>query len=252
MEYNSKDPIHITAPLPLMILSNIDRVQALLNAELITEADLKPNWKEELDNLQLKGVSWLYHFSPKCNLTSILQYGLMSRTYASACGITINQCGGNQLSHYLSDKFGYEDLIHLCFCTDHPMMFRVVQETKQPLVLFAIDPIVIAFKGTQLTDQNAASNAHQSIDSLVSMPNEVIAATKQHYVSRSSGIFGYHQAEVMVKQYIPPFFISAYKEVEIPVPIGTLLSMSSSASDTSTAIATSTVSTEAKQTEVVD
>ena len=245
MEYNSKDNVHITSPLPLVIPSNIDRVQALLDNELITESDLKPNWKEELTDLHSKGVSWLYHFSPKCNLDSILEHGLMSRTYAPACGITINQCGGNQISHYLSDKFGYTDLIHLCFCTDHPMMYRVAQETKQPLVLFAIDPIVIAFNGTQLTDQNAASNAHQSVNSVGSIPDEVIAATKQRYVSRSSGIFGYHQAEVMVKQYIPPFLITAYKEVPVIVPI-TKLSVASATSDADAANA------EAKQTEDAD
>ena len=214
MEYNSKDPIHITAPLPLMILSNIDRVQALLNAELITEADLKPNWKEELDNLQLNGISWLYHFSPKCNLTSILTRGLMSRAYALTCGIHISQYGGNQISHDQSNSFGYADFIHLCFCQDHPMMLRVAQDTKQNLVLFAIDPIVIAFNGTQLTDQNAASNDHQPISSLGSMPSKVIAATKQRYVPRSSSIFSYHQAEVMVQQYIPPFLIADYTEVK--------------------------------------
>ena len=148
-------------------------------AELITEADLKDNWAEELDNLQLNGISWLYHFSPKCNLTSILTRGLMSRAYALTCGIHISQYGGNQISHDQSNSFGYADFIHLCFCQDHPMMLRVAQDTKQNLVLFAIDPIVIAFNGTQLTDQNAASNDHQPISSLGSMPSEVIAATKQ-------------------------------------------------------------------------
>ena len=57
MEYNSKDNVHITSPLPLVIPSNIARVQALLDNELITESDLKPNWKEELTDLHSKGVS---------------------------------------------------------------------------------------------------------------------------------------------------------------------------------------------------
>ncbi|HIX56123.1 MAG TPA: DUF4433 domain-containing protein [Candidatus Anaerobiospirillum pullistercoris] len=249
MEYTSDSYIQRTAPLLLVIRPHTERLQALLNAKLITEADLKTNWKEELDNLPLKGIPWLYHFSPKCNLTSILTHGLMSRAYASASGITISQYGGNQISHDQSDSFGYTDFIHLCFCQDHPMMFRVAQETKQNLVLFAIDPIVIAFKGTQLTDQNAASNAHQTISSLGSMPSEVIEATKQRYVSRSSGIFGYHQAEVMVKQYIPPFLIADYMEVKYFATPVSISSVPSAVGDASAAGATST---ETKQPEDAD
>ena len=191
----------------------IVRVHALLNSKLIKESDLKPNWKEELSDLQLKGISWLYHFSPECNLGSILEHGLVSREYASEAGITLKQYGGNQISHNQSNSFGYVDFVHRCFCTDRPMMPRVVRDSNQYLLLFYIDPIVIAFNSTQLTDRNAAANAHQPMNSLVNMSSDVIEATQKQYVSRNSSIFEPHQAEVMVKHCVPPYLIKYYEKV---------------------------------------
>ena len=77
------------------------------------------------------------------------------------------------------------------------------------LVLLYIDLEVAAFKDTQFTDRNAASNSFAcgvNYDDLVKVN---ISATQRNYVSRDEGeIFYQHQAECMIKTFIPLKYIT--------------------------------------------
>ena len=63
------------------------------------------------------------------------------------------------------------------------------------------------FVDTQFSDINAADENEQHGSDFDALRKVNISATKENYVSRDSPIFKYHQAECMVKTFVPIEFI---------------------------------------------
>ena len=158
--------------------------------------------------LLMKGVRCFYHFTDRQNLNSIRRYGgLYSWYYCKKNNIVIPNAGGTTLSKDLDVRHGLQDYVRLSFCDDHPMAYRKHKDGAD-VVLLAIDINVAAFKDTLFSDKNAASNSFLYGEDLDSLKNVNIMATKRHYVSRDEGdIFHQHQAECMVKTFIPIKYI---------------------------------------------
>jgi hypothetical protein len=77
------------------------------------------------------------------------------------------------------------------------------------LVLLHIDIDVACFKDTLFTDRNAASSSFSCGGELEDLMKVNIPATQRNYVSRSEGeIFYQHQAECMIKTFIPLKYIT--------------------------------------------
>jgi hypothetical protein len=168
----------------------------------------KSDAKSILQYLQTKGVRRFYHFTDRQNLNSIRRLrGLYSWNYCINHGIFIPNAGGDSLSRGLDRRQGLEDYVRLSFCNDHPMAYRKHKEGAD-LVLLIIKIDVASFKDTLFSDRNAASNSFSYGGGLDDLRKVNIAATKRNYVSRDEGeIFAQHQAECMVKTFIPIEYI---------------------------------------------
>jgi len=162
-----------------------------------------------LNYLRIKGVTRFYHFTDSQNLIRIKQLGgLYSWYYCVHNGIDIPNPGGDSDSRRLDTRHGLQDYVRLSFCDDHPMAYRKHKEGSS-IVLLYIDVDVAAFKETLFTDRNAASNSFSHGGDYEGLLKINISATKRNYVSRNQGeIFHQHQAECMIKTFIPLKYIT--------------------------------------------
>ena len=167
----------------------------------------KENADEFLNYLRMKGVKYFYHFTDENNLQSIKKYrGLYSWYYLEQNDIIIPKAGGDIKSRIYDKRHGLEDFVRLSFCNDHPMAYRVHNDGAR-LVLLKINVEVATFVDTQFSDINAADENEQHGGDFDALRKVNISATKENYVSRDSPIFKYHQAECMVKTFVPIEFI---------------------------------------------
>ena len=163
---------------------------------------------EILDYLKMKGVRCFYHFTDKQNYNSIRKYGgLLSWHYCKEHDIIIPNAGGDSLSRGLDIRQGLQDYVRLSFCNDHPMAYRKHQEGSE-LYLLKVSIDVAAFESARFSDRNAASNSFSCGSDLEHLKKVNINATQRSYVSRQEGeIFSLHQAECMIKTFIPIEYI---------------------------------------------
>lgn len=159
------------------------------------------------NHLTSNGVRCFYHFTDRRNLESIKkQGGLYSWHYCEDHGITIPYPGGNGTSRSLDSYHGLSDYVRLSFCTDHPMKW-VLEQKGYDIVLLRVKIDVACLEGTLFSDINATDNNHRHGGTLDDLKRVNIPATQENYVSRTSPIFKQHQAEVMVKTFIPLEYI---------------------------------------------
>ena len=179
----------------------------LLDLGLLREKDLKVNWERYLEILEQNGVTTLYHFTATRNLPQIKKMGgLISWKDAEDQKIEVEVFGGDSFSRELDSKYGNASFVHLSFCPDHPMSYRL-KDTEGGLVWLQINPIVAVFRESLFSDINAAARGHHQGASLQDLKRINFEATKQRHVTRNSEFFKQHQAEVMVKHRVPAQFI---------------------------------------------
>lgn len=167
----------------------------------------KANAWEFRNYLTSNGIRYLYHFTDRRNLDSIRRNGgLYSWYYCLNHNIDIPYPGGGEQSRSLDRWHGLQDYVRLSFCDDHPMAYRLQQDGYN-LVLLRIKIDVALLEDTQFSDINAADNAHHHGKTMEDLRRVDLSATQQHYVSSSSPIFKKHQAEVLVKTFIPLEYI---------------------------------------------
>ena len=161
-----------------------------------------------LQYLRMKGITKFYHFTDKQNLYLIKKLGgLYSWDYCEKNDIEIPSPGGDYDSRRYDRRHGLQDYVRLSFCDDHPMAWRKHKEGSS-LVLLYIDIEVAAFQDTLFTDRNAASSSFACGGDMEDLQKINIAATQRNYVSRDEGeIFFQHQAECMIKTFIPLKYI---------------------------------------------
>ncbi len=163
----------------------------------------KPDKDAIISLLRNNGIKCFYHFTARRNLESIRRLGgLYSWFNMEENGNEIPCSGGDDLSHQLDMRYGLEDYVRLSFCNDHPMAYRL-QQNGVSLVLLKIDIEVATWKETQFSDINAADSNHNRGGTLSDLRMVNFDAVKRNYVSRGDDDFKPHQAEVMVKTFIP-------------------------------------------------
>lgn len=172
-----------------------------------TVTQQKQEAQDIISYLNLKGVRYFYHFTDHKNLASIrLHKGLYSWYYCQQHDISIPDPGGDCSSRQLDMNKGLQDYVRLSFCDDHPMAWRKHQEGSD-LVLLRIKIDVATFRDTLFSDINAAANGVSFGKDIEDLQKVNIMATKRHYVSRDDPAFHEHQAECMVKRFIPIEYI---------------------------------------------
>lgn len=169
----------------------------------------KDNGAEILHYLEMKGIRRFYHFTDKENLYQIKTLGgLYSWYYCELNDIDIPNAGGDYDSRRYDRRHGLEDYVRLSFCNDHPMAYRKHKEGST-LALLYVDIDVAAFKDTLFTDRNAASGSFACGGDMEALQKVNLSATQRNYVSRDEGeIFSQHQAECMIKTFLPIKYIT--------------------------------------------
>ena len=167
----------------------------------------KENWSDFKQILDNNGIRYLYHFTDKRNIPSIKRHGgLFSWHYCKKNNITIPCQGGDYDSQELDKKYGLEDYVRLSFCDDHPMAYRL-QQSGSDIVILQIEVDVALLKGTLFSDINAADKLHTHGGELDDLKRVNFNATKRKYVRKDDDDFKPHQAEVMVKTFVPKKYI---------------------------------------------
>lgn len=182
-----------------------------IHSQQISIDDFYSNNKKKHDSkiiinyLEENGIQNFYHFTSSLNIPSIKTLkGLYSWKYLVEHGIAIPDAGGNEWSRELDLNEGLEDYVRLSFCENHPMAYR---KKSSNLVLLKIDIEVASFWGTLFSDINAASHQHKHGGSFSDLKRVDLAAVKKKYVSKDDQDYRKHQAEVMVKSYVPQNYI---------------------------------------------
>ncbi|MBO7552439.1 MAG: DUF4433 domain-containing protein [Bacteroidaceae bacterium] len=181
----------------------------------------KSNWQEFKAMLDRHGITKLYHFTDRDNLSAIINNGGMySWADCKEKGISIPKPGGGQLSRELDCRDGLQHYVRLSFTTQHPMMFVAMQDGRisNPVIL-EIDPEVIYWEDTLYADMNATrtgANKGGSFEDFKMIHFETV--TKGKYFNIEEDEQPYYQAEVLVKNYIPLQFIRNIGNFGIPIP----------------------------------
>ena len=177
-----------------------NKLNALLNK--------KTNWREFQKVLQENNITSFYHFTCQQNIKSIIQNGgLYSWFYADSNGIQIPFPGGDTLSRSLDTKYGLKDYVRLSFCNNHPMQYRL-NNRGVILVLLEIDLEVAYFNETQFSNINAADSNHKHGFNIENLLQVKFSATKRNYLRNDDPDFKFHQAEVLVKTWVPIEYIT--------------------------------------------
>jgi hypothetical protein len=177
--------------------------ELLLELSKKTKADAK----SFLNLLRINGITCFYHFTSIKNIPSIKQNGgLLSWFYCQHHGINIPVQGGDVDSKFIDTQYGLEDYVHLSFCNDHPMAWRLKQQ-GDTLVLLKVSIEVAKINSTLFSDINAADNMHSHGETLEDLKRVNFKAVKRKYIPRDDVDFKPHQAEVMVKTFIPVGYI---------------------------------------------
>ena len=178
-------------------------IQRLKDLTSIKSADAD----DILQYLRDNGIYYFYHFTDIRNVEMIKKYGgLYSWDYSEKHKIPVKDYGGDDQSRGLDARHGLQDYVRLSFCSDHPMAYRKHQEGHS-FVLLKIKIDVAALKNTLFSNTNAAANDHYHGLGFSTLKRVNIRATQQNYVGRDNPIFHEHQAECMVKTFIPKEYI---------------------------------------------
>lgn len=168
----------------------------------------KTDWQDFITYLQLNRVVYFYHFTDVENLRSIKRLGgLYSWKYCVENDIIIPSPGGDSTSRNLDKRHGLEDYVRLSFCDDHPMAYKKHKRDGSQLVLLKIKIEVAAFEHTLFSDINATDNNHTNGGTIRHLKMVDIRATQRHFVRNTDPDFKLHQAECMVKTFVPIDYI---------------------------------------------
>ena len=182
-------------------------IPKIYNNPIIDPRPKKPNWAQFKEYLFENGVFYFWHFTDRSNLMSIKHNGgLYSWKHCLNNDINIPRAGGSRESRALDTMYNLEDYVRLSFCMDHPMVYRLKQEGYN-LVLLRIRIDVAYLESTLFSDMNATKKGHQHGPTLEDLKRVDLNAALDRFVSRTSPNFHLHQAEVLVKNFVPLEYI---------------------------------------------
>ncbi len=162
--------------------------------------------------LKDQNVFHFFHFTAAKNWAKIQQLGgLYSWADMEEMNESIPVPGGEELSRNLDKKDNLQNYVRLSFCDDHPMAFVVGQRTGEKMMLLGISTEVAKYQTTLFSNINAADSNAQRGNGLADLQKVDFNAVKQTYVKKTDPIFKLHQAEVLVKNFIPIKYIEVIK-----------------------------------------
>lgn len=185
---------------------------------------IKNNWQEYKQILERENINYLYHFTDRDNLESIIKNGgLFSWADCKVKGICIPKPGGSDASRSLDERDGLQNYVRLSFVTQHPMMYVAMKDGRiSNPILLKIDPKVIWQEGTMYADRNATKNGAKVGDDLNAFKEIHFYSVKaKKHFDLDEDEQQFFQAEVLVKTFIPLKYITNIGNFGIPIPTKT-------------------------------
>lgn len=168
---------------------------------------LKPDSEQILKILKENNIECFYHFTSRKNIKSIVNYGgLFSWDYLTRHNIPIPVAGGGDTSRSLDKRYGLEDYVRLSFCSSHPMAQRLKEEGEE-IVVLRIDVRAATWKDSLFSDINATDNDHHVGGRWFDLDRIDFDATQRERIFSFEDDFKKHQAEILVKTFVPIKYI---------------------------------------------
>lgn len=175
----------------------------------------KSNREEIRSYLQSNGIKYLYHFTEKNRIDSIIKYGgLLSFKRCLDEGITMPVREDMALTRDIDAKMELEDFVRTSFCSCLPKIKQRQAEGAE-LVLLKIDLEVALFDDTLYTDVEATQNNLKYGGDMDDLRRVNIQATQKEFSNPEDDDYFQRQAEVLIKGFIPLRYILNVKSPEI-------------------------------------
>lgn len=195
---------------------------AVLNNEPISylkEDHFSPSYKTDKEKirsyLETNGIKYLYHFTEKGRIESIIKYGgLLSFKRCLDEGITMPVREDMALTRDIDARMELEDYVRTSFCSRLPKI-KERQAEGAELVLLKIDPEVALFDDTLYTDIEATQPGLYCGGEFDDLRRVNIQATKKVVSRPEDDDYWQRQAEVLIKGFIPLKYILNVKSPEI-------------------------------------
>ena len=158
--------------------------------------------------LQKNGIRYLYHFTEKSKIQSIIKYGgLLSYKRCFDEGIAMPVREDMAKSRDIDAKLELEDYVRLSFCPQLPKI-KERQAEGAELVMLKIDIEVALFEETLYTDIEATHPGMRKGDSFDDLKLVDLQATQKKDSSPSDSDYWQRQAEILVKGFVPLKYIT--------------------------------------------
>ena len=170
----------------------------------------KPNWQNFQTILQQHGITKLYHFTDRANLSSIrANGGLYSWHYCQQNNIIIPKPGGSPTSWILDERKGLQNFVRVSFVRDHPMLFIAQKDGRiTSPVLLEINIELIYKTATKFATQNAAKNGVTADPTFEKFSSIKFPILRRSYFDLTAEEKPFYQAEILVLQEIPLKYIT--------------------------------------------
>ncbi len=175
----------------------------------------KPNKEEIRSYLQNNDIKYLYHFTEKDRIESIIKYGgLLSFKRCLDEGITMPVREDMALTRDIDARMDLEDYVRTSYCSRLPKI-KERQVEGAELVLLKIDPEVALFDDTLYTDIEATQPNLKCGGEIDDLRRVNFQATKKVVSRPEDNDYWQRQAEVLIKGFIPLQYILNVKSPEI-------------------------------------
>ena len=172
----------------------------------------KKDYAEIALQIRMRQIQYLYHFTDKQNINSIIKYGGLYSWSALVEKKIDSKMGGNELSHKLDCRFNLQDYVRLSSNFETPMQYRL-KERGYKLVKLLIHPIVALLNDTLFSNMNATDN-RVVIGDTSNHISGILAAAPCGILARDDRRFAVSQSEILVKHFIPLQYIINIYDVE--------------------------------------
>ena len=155
---------------------------------------------------------YIYHFTDKVNISSIANFGLLSKEQATQRGITVEAPGGNDWSRSADMQRELFDYVNLCFTRDHPMCYVAHKNGNIPNPKYlAIDPEIFRVDGVKITldvANKATTEILDVIEGLEGIDTEVLySPTDWSDPTIKDRLQKARKCEILVPQTVPVGYI---------------------------------------------
>ena len=175
----------------------------------------KSNKEEIRQYLQANGIQYLYHFTEKEKIQSIIKYGgLFSYKRAFDESIAMPVREDMALTRDIDARMGLEDYVRTSFFPRLPKI-KERQAEGAELVLLKIDLDVALFDETLYTDIEATQSNMKHGGDFDDLKKVNLKATQKDISRPEDDDYWQRQAEVLIKGFIPLKYILNVKSPEI-------------------------------------